>query len=107
MDYISLKEAALNVKRWPKNTIAAGHRHTVAIKSGGTVVAVGDNGKGQCAVDDWRNIIAVAAGNVHMATNTGNSHTVGLKSDGTVVAVGDNDYGQCDVSRRRGIHCPA
>lgn len=75
------EEAGLKVKRWPKDTIAAGRRHTVGLKSDGTV----------------------AVGNVHMATNTGNAHTIGLKSDGTVIAAGDNEYGQCDVSSWRGI----
>jgi hypothetical protein len=68
--------------------VAAGERHTVGLKSDGTVVAVGDNAHGQCDVDDWENIIQVAAGGYH---------TVGLKSDGTVVAVGYDYYGQCDV----------
>ncbi len=103
MDYISPKEAALNVKRWPKDTIAAGRRHTVALKSDGTVTAVGDNKNGQCDVSDWRDIVAVTAGNVHMATNTGNAHTVGLKSEGTVAAAGWNKHGQCDVSGWRDI----
>ena len=56
MDYISPKEAALNMKRWPKSTIAAGYRHTVGLKSNGTVTAVGDNKYGQCDVSDWRGI---------------------------------------------------
>ena len=43
MEYISPKEAVLKVKRWPKDTIAAGRRHTVGLKSDGTVTAVGDN----------------------------------------------------------------
>ena len=115
MDYISPKEASLRwsiserriqklceegringvvrfSKVWaiPKDTIAAGRRHTVGLKSDGTVTAVGDNKYGQCDVSGWRDIVAVAAGNVHMATNTGNAHTIGLKSDGTVVAVGWN-----------------
>jgi hypothetical protein len=68
--------------------VAAGERHTVGLKSNGTVVAVGDNSTGQCDVDDWTNIIQVAAGGYH---------TVGLRSDGTVVAVGYDYYGQCDV----------
>ena len=46
------------------------------------------NDSGQCDVSDWKDIVAVSAGN---------GHTVGLKSDGTVVAVGENDDGQCDV----------
>ena len=56
MDYILPKEAALKVKRWPKDTIAAGRRHTVALKSDGTVMAVGDNKYGQCDVSRWRGI---------------------------------------------------
>jgi alpha-tubulin suppressor-like RCC1 family protein len=97
MDYNSPIEAALKVKRWPKDTIAAGRRHTVGLKSDGTVMAVGDNKYGQCDVSGWRDIVAVAAGC---------AHTLGLKSDGTVVAVGDNEYGQCDVSDWRGIQLP-
>jgi hypothetical protein len=42
MNYNSPKEAALKEKRWPKDPIAAGHRHTVGLKSDGTVTAVGD-----------------------------------------------------------------
>ena len=52
-------------------------------------MAVGKNSDGQCDVKDWKNIVAVSAGD---------DQTVGLKSDGTVVAVGDYEYGQCDVS---------
>jgi hypothetical protein len=69
--------------------VAAGNRHTVGLKSDGTVVAVGWNSEGQCDVSGWTKIIQVAAGYVH---------TVGRKSDGTVVAVGYNYYGQCNVS---------
>lgn len=50
MDNNLLKEAILKVKRWPKNTIAAGRRHTVGLKTDGTVTAVGDNKLGQCNV---------------------------------------------------------
>ena len=71
------------------NKISAGDCHTVGLKSDGTVVAVGDNGHGQCNVSDWTDIVAISADIFH---------TVGLKSDGTVVAVGDNRYGQCNVS---------
>ncbi|PGK35044.1 hypothetical protein CN907_21065 [Bacillus anthracis] len=97
MTYISPKEEVLKVKRWPKNTIAAGRGHTVALKSDGTVVATGSNEYGQCNVSDWSDIVAIAAGN---------KHTVGLKSDGTVVAVGDNTYGQCNVSSWHNIRLP-
>ena len=122
MNYISPKEASLRwssserriqelcvegqingvirfSKVWaiPKDIIAAGRRHTVGLKSDGTVTAVGNNKFGQCNVSGWRDIVAVAAGC---------AHTLGLKSDGTMVAVGDNEYGQCDASGWRGIQLP-
>jgi alpha-tubulin suppressor-like RCC1 family protein len=93
----------MKVQKWPKPTIAAGRRHTVALKSDSTVVAVGDSKYGQCEVGDWCDIVDVAAGNVHMATNTGHTHTVGLKADGTVFASGWNKHGQCEVSDWRGM----
>ena len=69
--------------------IAASEKHTVGLKSDGTVVACGHNKYGQCNVSGWTDIVEIAAGNFH---------TVGLKSDGTVVACGYNEYGQCNVS---------
>ncbi|QGQ99176.1 hypothetical protein EHS13_32020 [Paenibacillus psychroresistens] len=64
----------------PSDTIAAGYRYTVGLKSDGTVAAVGWNKHGQCDVSGWRDIVAVAVGN--------------------------NEYGQCDVSNWRGIQLP-
>jgi len=110
-----------------KDTIAAGRRHTVGLKSDGTVVAVGRNKEGECDVSGWSGIVAIAAGSYHtiglesdgtmaavgwnvhgqcnvsgwrdiVAVAAGCAHTLGLKSDGTVVAVGDNVYGQCDLT---------
>lgn len=75
-------EKNLKQKRWPKNTITAGRRHTIGLKSDGTVTAAGDNKYGQCNVSGWLDIVQVTAGNVHMATNTGNC----------------NRYRQCNVS---------
>ena len=51
----------------------------MALKSDGTVVAVGWDKYGQCDVGGWSDIVQVAAGRWH---------TVGLKSDGRVVALG-------------------
>ena len=45
-------------------------------------------------MDDWRDIVAVAAGF---------GHTVGLRSDGTVVAAGVGTAGQCNVSNMKNI----
>ena len=69
--------------------LAAGWSHTAALKTGGTVIAVGDNDDGQCDVSGWTDIVAISAGN---------AHTVGLKADGTVIAAGNNGSGQCGVS---------
>ena len=81
-------------ERKPVPMVTGGVGHTVGLKSGGTVVVVGDNSYGQCNVGDWTDIIQV---------DGGGEHTVGLKSDGTVVAVGDNEYGQCNVGDWRDI----
>ena len=77
-----------------RDTVSASTKHTVGLKADGTVVAVGDNGSGQCDVSQWSDIVAVSAGE---------NHTVGLKADGTVVAVGSNINGQCRVSRWKNI----
>lgn len=68
-----------------------GTGHTVGLKADGTVVAVGDNSRGQCDVSSWSNIIKVT---------TGDWYTVGLTNDGKVVITGENvprskyiDYG--------------
>lgn len=63
-------------------TLSAGHYHTVALKSDGTVIATENNGNGQCSVSEWRNIVTVSAGD---------DNTLGLKSDGTVVATTISD----------------
>lgn len=52
-----------------------GAGHTVGLRADGHVVAVGDNEYGQCDVESWEGIIAIAAGDWH---------TVGLCKDGTL-----------------------
>jgi len=64
--------------------VAAGGYHTVGMTSNGTVLATGNNGSGQCDVNEWTDIQQVAAGY---------GHTVALKSNSTVVATGDNFHG--------------
>ena len=69
--------------------VAAGERHTVALKADGAVACWGNNGYGQCDVPaGLGTIIAVAAGGYH---------TVALKADGSVACWGRNDYGQSSV----------
>lgn len=62
--------------------IAVANETVVGLKGDGTVVAVcpGRSDKGQCAVDDWTDVIAV---------NTNGSVTVGITKDGKVLIVGD------------------
>ena len=68
--------------------LAVGGRHTVGLKSDGTVLAAGYNGFGQCNVADWSHVIMVDAGALH---------TVALRDNGTVTAAGSNEFGQCNV----------
>ena len=73
--------------------IAAGRRHSLGLRADGTVVAAGTGTSGECRVEHWAHVVAVAAGNVHTASNTGRSHSVGLRVDGTVMATGWNGDG--------------
>ena len=70
----------------PQVPLAAGRRHSLAVVDGGRVLAAGPPGAAECAVACWSDVVAVAAGNVHAARNTGRSHSVGLRADGTVLA---------------------
>ena len=83
--------------------LAAGRQHTVRCLPNGRVVAVGADSAGECRVSQWRDVVAVAAGNVHAAGNTGRSHTLGLRSNGTVLACGWNAQGQCNVQDWHGV----
>lgn len=87
----------------PEPVLATGRRQSVGVRHDTTVIAAGSNKAGECEVGDWVGVVAVAAGNVHMARNTGKSHTVALRADGTVLATGWNDDRQCEVSAWRGI----
>ena len=69
--------------------IAAGARHTVALRADGQVVAWGDDSRGQCAVPSTlHDAVAMAAGNYH---------SLAIRANGTVIAWGANDYGQTNV----------
>ena len=62
--------------------------HTLFCMPDGTVKALGGNQYGQCLVQGWQNVVAVAASP---------SHSLGLRSDGKVYAAGNNEYGQCET----------
>jgi hypothetical protein len=77
------------------NAIAIGARFALALKSDGTVVAWGDNSKGQLNVPSGLSgVIAISAGGFH---------ALALRSDGTVVAWGDNTRQQSTVPPDLGV----
>ena len=107
-------------KSLPHIQICGSDGHIVVLRPDGTVRAIGDNKYGQCNVERWTGITAIAAGSFHTvglcadgtvrvtgenvedwtgitAIATSGLHTVGLCADGTVRAVGYNGRGQCNV----------
>jgi len=87
----SLWEEAL-----PYRHISAGPSHSIIANDDGSVRLVGGTefGLSNTLVQNWKDIIAVSAGD---------EHTIGLKNDGTVVAAGLNDVRQCNVDSWRNV----
>lgn len=106
--------------------IAVGENHAVARRTDGSVMAIGEIGRGQGDVGTWADMVDVAVGDEHTVglqadgrvvavgvttdgrlnvsgwtgiidVAAGYAHTVGLQADGTVVATGRNTNGQCNV----------
>lgn len=133
-DYDDAKTQITNL--WEKianrETLSTCSRHTVGLKTDGTVIAIGDNYYEQCDLSNWNDVIAVSTGSFHtvglkkngtviatgknncgqcdvsdwnhiVAISTKHDHTIGLKEDGTVIATGDNEYGQCNISNWENI----
>ena len=67
-------------------SVAAGSRHTVALKADGSVACWGYNGTGECTVPAGLGTVASVA--------AGYYHTVALKADGSVACWGWNVEGQ-------------
>lgn len=80
--------SGVSLEKWKVSNLSSGLHHILGL-SNGKVSADGANTFGQCNVEKWEGIVAIAAGE---------DHSVGLKADGTVVAVGKNNVGQCNVS---------
>lgn len=82
--------------------IAAGHIHSLFLKSDGTVWTVGNNGSGQLgdnSTTDRSTVVQVVVSGGSALSNItaiagGAAHSIALKSDGTVWTWGDNTYGE-------------
>jgi alpha-tubulin suppressor-like RCC1 family protein len=70
--------------------IAAGLYHSAALRLDGSVIAWGDNHRGQTTVP-----LSAQGGVLAIAANSW--HTVALKQDGSVVAWGDNGFGESAI----------
>lgn len=84
------------IQEWT-DIVQVAHGHTVALglKKDGTVVAVGDNSKGQADVSGWTDIVQLAVfDSVSTMDIEGiEGFSVGMKSDGTLVATGQYYFG--------------
>lgn len=69
-----------------------GTGHVVGLKSDGHVRAIGDNSKGQCNVEEWENVIEIAAGDWY---------TVALTQDGEVLITGENKSGSKYIDQEK------
>jgi hypothetical protein len=80
----------LNATRY-LGIVDCGSGHTLGIDSSGGVHSVGTKtNNNKTEVDDWKDVVAVAAGE---------NHSVGLLKNGTVIATGSNKaFGQCNVT---------
>ena len=96
------------------DTIAAGYRHHVYIKTDGTVWSIGLNADGQLGDgstanrNTWGQVGGIANARYVAA---GDYHTAVLKADGTVWTFGDNAEGQIGdgttADRPTPCKCPA
>jgi alpha-tubulin suppressor-like RCC1 family protein len=68
--------------------VAGGWRHSLALKTDGTLKGWGDDSLGQTDFPAYSNYVAIACGDLH---------SLALRSDGTVIGAGDDFYGQTDI----------
>ena len=76
--------------------VATGARHSLFLKSNGSLWAMGDNENGQLGDGTFNNTNQpeqIVASGV-MAIAAGYGHSLFLKNDGSLWAMGENDYGQ-------------
>ena len=91
--------------------IAAGHYHSLALRSDGSVWAWGINHDGQLGDDTITNrLVPVPVYNYYLkdvaAVGTGLSHSIAVKGDGTVWTWGQNENGQLGDRNRTDCRVP-
>jgi len=74
--------------------VCEGEGFTIILNDDGTVSNAGLISKYANSVDDWKNIVDIAAGNAHI---------IGVDANGRVSCVGDNELGACDINGTRNI----
>ena len=91
---IATRGSMVGDSRWnadPFVETAAAGRHSLALRSDGSIAGWGNNYSGECTAP------ALPAGLDYVAIAGGFDHSLGLRSDGSVVGFGLDDFGQCDV----------
>lgn len=69
--------------------LAISSRTIIGLKSNGTVVALGDNSKGQCNVSEWKDVVDIAI--EKNISDAGGNFTIGLTSTGKVLYTGPSN----------------
>jgi alpha-tubulin suppressor-like RCC1 family protein len=91
-------------------SIAGGYRHTIALKTDGTLWSWGSNNFGQLGVNDTTSIITPVTtllGGTNWKSIAGASeHTIALKTDGTLWSWGRNAEGQLGVNNTTDRNTP-
>jgi len=91
--------------------VAVGKRHTLALKSDGTVWAWGNNEEGQLGTNPGSREDTGIASQIKgftgaIAISAGEYHSAALMDDGTVWIWGSNEYGQLAKSTKQSVTVP-
>jgi len=76
----------------------SGHQHTIAIKTDGTLWAIGNNGDGQFGrgntTNQYSNFVQIGTDTDWSSVQCGSGFTIALKTDGTLWSAGNNTDGR-------------